>query len=587
MDLMKSGLIQHLPKERIMGRVKAVTAGLQCLALLGIALFAMCIAEAQEAKQVFPTLVPPPLKELPAFTAVQTPDIQGSITGSQRLNIVIDPKTPLADLLPSAPKNPSKPANPFLTDLKMVPEVSFQETLSSKLTSEKATFEIAHQLTKIRHANQKKSDAFVEALIDHRADLHGMPFAMGDACRTLGTRAKYLAIFSAGVRSIVSESTEVTEAMPTPRINAGKFWGKMAQMQAEVDLQTRTLCDQDRDDLEAARVGVVMQILGPESSAVRTGLVKFLSKTPHVDATRALARLVLFSAEDEVRLAAIQALKLRREKDYSFTLVQGFRYPLPEVARRAADALIRLECNDAVPQLIDMLDESDPRLPVTKEVEGKKVAVVQEMVRVNHHRNCMLCHAPSDTEVSNAAAVVRPKTFSQTTITEIVPVTEEITVKAPDGGKDSVKTVTKLAPVTKTIATEVELNPSLSAQVPLPNEQLPSLSEGGYGRGGSSPDIMVRIDVTYLRQDFSLMMPVHEAAPWPDMQRFDFLVRSRVLSAKEAEEFRQQAPKAVAGSTTPYQRAILFALRELTQRDTAPTPQAWRELLALPAKTGE
>jgi hypothetical protein len=126
--------------------------------------------------------------------------------------------------------------------------------------------------------------------------------------------------------------------------------------------------------------------------------------------------------------------------------------------------------------------------------------------------------------------------------------------------------------------------PSMTAQVPLPNQPLPSLSDGGYGQGGT-PDIMVRIDVTYLRQDFSLLMPVLDAAPWPDMQRFDFMVRSRVLSAKEAEEYQQHTPKAVAGSTTPYQRAILFALRELTQRDTAPTPQAWRELLSLPGKT--
>ena len=100
------------------------------------------------------------------------------------------------------------------------------------------------------------------------------------------------------------------------------------------------------------------------------------------------------------------------------------------------------------------------------------------------------------------------------------------------------------------------MTPTLSAQVPLPNEPLPSLSNGGYGRSGP-PDVMVRIDVTYLRQDFSLLMPVHDAAPWPDMQRFDFLVRSRVLSPKEAEEFRQNAPKAVAGSTTPYQRRPL------------------------------
>jgi len=35
---------------------------------------------------------------------------------------------------------------------------------------------------------------------------------------------------------------------------------------------------------------------------------------------------------------------------------------------------------------------------------------------------------------------------------------------------------------------------------------------------------------------------------------------------------------------SPYHRAALAALRELTGRDTAPTAEAWRLLLKLPAK---
>ncbi len=290
--------------------------------------------------------------------------------------------------------------------------------------------------------------------------------------------------------------------------------------------------------------------------------------------------MVLFSAEDEVRVAAIQALKLRREKDYAPALVQGFRYPLPEVAKRAAEALIRLECTDAVPQLVDLLDEPDPRLPVTKEVQGKKVALVQEVVRVNHHRNCILCHAPADTDGGNGVAMVQTPIVVPARATEFTAVEKEKEIVSAIGVKETVKTV-DVVPVTFT--TQSSVTPSLVAQVHLPNEPLPSLSTGGYGNTGS-PDTMVRIDVTYLRQDFSLLMPVHDAAPWPDQQRFDFLVRSRVLSVEEADAYRQLAPKTAAGYTTPYQRAVLFALRELTQRDTAPTPQAWREMLGLPAK---
>ena len=56
---------------------------------------------------------------------------------------------------------------------------------------------------------------------------------------------------------------------------------------------------------------------------------------------RALARLAIFSAEDDVRAAAIDALKVRREKDYTDILVKGLRYPWPAVAKRAADAIKR------------------------------------------------------------------------------------------------------------------------------------------------------------------------------------------------------------------------------------------------------
>src|SRR6202040_2199696 len=99
--------------------------------------------------------------------------------------------------------------------------------------------------------------------------------------------------------------------------------------------------------------------------------------------------------------------KVRREKDYSPILVQGLRYPLATVAKRAADAVVRLECADLVPQLVNMLDEPDPRLPVVRDENGTKVTVVRELVRVNHHRNCMLCHSPAAPDANaNVQAVI-------------------------------------------------------------------------------------------------------------------------------------------------------------------------------------
>ncbi len=73
-----------------------------------------------------------------------------------------------------------------------------------------------------------------------------------------------------------------------------------------------------------------------------------------------------------------------------------------------------------------------------------------------------------------------------------------------------------------------------TAEVPRPDQPLPSPSDG---YNNSIPDVLVRLDVTYLRQDFSLLQPVANANPWPAMQRFDYLVQSRIVSEEEATAF--------------------------------------------------
>jgi hypothetical protein len=212
---------------------------------------------------------------------------------------------------------------------------------------------------------------------------------------------------------------------------------------------------------------------------------------------------------------------VRREKDYTEVLLRGLRYPLPAVAKRATEAMTRLERVDLVPELVNFLEEPDPRAPTIKEVDQTKVPVVREPVRINHHRNCLMCHAPA-------------------------------------------------------VPNEIPAHVT-TAEVPRPDQPLPSPSDG---YNNSIPEVLVRLDVTYLRQDFSLLQPVADAHPWPEMQRFDFLVRSRVLTGEEAATF----PTPKAGTLSPYQRVTLAALRDLTGRDTAPTPEAWRKLLDLPAR---
>jgi hypothetical protein len=270
-----------------------------------------------------------------------------------------------------------------------------------------------------------------------------------------------------------------------------------------------------------------MQMLAPEAPAVRLGLAKYLSGVAHADATKALARLAIFSGEDDVRQAALDALKVRRERDYTAILLQGLRYPLPAVAKRAGEALVKLERTDLLGQLVDLLDAADPRAPVTQKVKGKQPQVVRELVRINHHRNCLLCHAPAGTAAGSGV---------------------------------------------------------FTAAVPMPDGPLMPPS-GGYG--SAPPDVHVRLDVTYLRQDFSVMQSVADAQPWPEMQRFDFFVRTRTLSDEEAAAFRAKLGQRAPGVVTPYQRAVLFALRELTGKDAAPSAEAWRQLLGMKGSAGE
>src|SRR5262249_8146259 len=160
----------------------------------------------------------------------------------------------------------------------------------------------------------------------------------------------------------------------------------------------------------------------------------------------------------------------RSERDYTEILLRGLRYPWPAVARRAGEALVRLGRTDLVPQLVALLGEPDPRAPVVQEVTNKRVNVVREMVRINHHRSCLLCHAPG-----NAGGVERE---------------------------------------------------AMTAPIPIPGTPLPSPAQGYRP---SSSDLVVRVDVTYLRPDFSVYQAVPDAHPWPEMQRFDFVTRTRVL----------------------------------------------------------
>src|SRR5207237_10878525 len=72
--------------------------------------------------------------------------------------------------------------------------------------------------------------------------------------------------------------------------------------------------------------------------------------------------------------------------------------PYSSPTRRSSDL-------DMIPELLNVLDEADPRMPTVKKIGGVKASFVREMVKVNHHRNCMMCHAPGNPGTVGSAIV--------------------------------------------------------------------------------------------------------------------------------------------------------------------------------------
>jgi hypothetical protein len=86
---------------------------------------------------------------------------------------------------------------------------------------------------------------------------------------------------------------------------------------------------------------------------------------------------------------------------------------------------------------------------------------------------------------------------------------------------------------------------------------------------------LVRADITYLKQDFSALQPVRDHGAWPEMQRYDYLIRRRELSVAEAQDL---AKKPATGY--PQRESVIFALRELSGMDAGTSAKDWRKALA-------
>ena len=261
----------------------------------------------------------------------------------------------------------------------------------------------------------------------------------------------------------------------------------------------------------------MVQILMAEDVPLRLILVDMMADIPGKAASIRLAQRAVYDLSPEVRAAAIDALRQRPAGEARRTLVDALRYPWPAAADHAADALVALGDRDAAPLLVALLDKPDPAAPYAT----KTGASVHELVRVNHVQNCLLCHVPAV-------------------------------------GRDPVTDVDPFA-----------RRPSQTYDVGYRGPRIP----GGSG-GVWANKVLIRADVQFLRQDFSVTFPPGGSYSAAGGLRFDFLVRTRPLKPAEVREwkYRQDAP------TYPQREATLYALRAVTGRDAGPTTEAWLTL---------
>jgi HEAT repeat protein len=282
--------------------------------------------------------------------------------------------------------------------------------------------------------------------------------------------------------------------------------------------------------LRPEAVPALVQILMHEDPPVRELLVQLLAEIPGPEATTALAQRAVFDLGPGVRERAVEALKGRPAAAYRPVLLKALRYPWAPPADHAAEALVALGDRAAVPALVTLLKEPAPAGP---QALPNKRLVVREVVGVKHVRNCVLCHPP-------AASGSDPNLGEDPFLTR----------GAGQGGGGGWG----------------------NAAQRLANES------AARARGQAS--LLVRSDIAFLRQDFSVQQPaallpaLAVNAP-PQRLRIDYTVRTRPLSRKEAERLKGLFADQ---PTWPQREALLFALRELTGRDAGPTTEAWQRL---------
>jgi hypothetical protein len=282
----------------------------------------------------------------------------------------------------------------------------------------------------------------------------------------------------------------------------------------------RGLLSYQREWYRPQAVPVLRQLLMHEDKRLRALLVELLAAIPGYQATKVLAEEAMFDLAADVREAAVKALRNRPASSYREVLIRGLSYPWAPAADHAAEALVALRDQEAVPRLMQVLDKPDPGRPVPRK-DGR--FELRELVRIHHATNCVVCHPPAATDSDPATGVVPGMTLRLST--------------------------SATRPLRMCETDRLMVNP-----------------------------LLVRGDITFLRQDFSVQLPIQtkSANSQSFERRFDSVVRHSILTSEQLKRQKKHFPTA---GDSEQRQALLFALRELTGKNGGASAQEWKVAL--------
>jgi hypothetical protein len=340
--------------------------------------------------------------------------------------------------------------------------------------------------------NQKAvAKVYVDSIlaVAGRPDLAGLPFHFGRDAMLDPKTAKKMDVLSKEFRQIVrSNSKSARDPRPDIKDLHATLIGAKTVGSGKVD---------PKQWATPESVQCLQQMLQAENGEFRRMTCELLSGIDIPEATEALVKWAVFDTYSVNRAAAVDALRKRDQKEVTRLLARYIRYPWARVVEHAAEALVALNCQEVIPQLIAAYDQPEPSAPFRMELPNQSSGTFRlEVVRVNHARNCVTCHAQS-----------------------------------------------------------FQVKDLARAAVPNPEQPLPPSLTPAYYSGSNE---FVRADVTYLRQDFSVVQPVANPGKWSALQRYDYFV-SVVRDSDRLGD--------VPASYVEYRRAIRFAIVELSQHD--------------------